>query len=50
MSRYTYFFYKQLESGLSPESCLYSQGVRGSKLLNLCLVVWPSNLCLRVME
>ena len=35
------FFYKQLESGLSPESCLYFHGFRGSKSLNDCLVVWP---------
>ena len=28
------FFYKQLWSGLSPKSCLYFQGFRGSKLLN----------------
>ena len=27
------FYYKQLGSGLSPESCLYLQGFRGSKLL-----------------
>ena len=32
-------FYKQLESGLSTQSCLYFQGFRGSKLLNGCLVV-----------
>ena len=38
--RYTYFFfYKLLRSGLSPESCLYFQGFRSSKLLNGCLVV-----------
>ena len=30
-------------SGLSPQSCLYSQGFRGSELLNGCVVVWPSN-------
>ena len=34
------FFYKELGSGLSPQSCLYFQGFRGSKLLNGCLVVW----------
>ena len=38
------FFYKQLESDLSPESGLYFEGFRGSKLLNGCLVVWPSNI------
>ena len=36
---YAYFFYKQLESDLSPQSCLYFQGFRGSELLNGCLVV-----------
>ena len=41
------FLYKQLGSGLSPQNCLYLQGFRGPKLLNGCLVVWPSNLCLR---
>ena len=41
------FSYKQLGSGLSPQSCLYLQGFWGPKLLNGCLVVWPSNLCLR---
>ena len=34
--------YKKLGSGLSPQSCLYFQGFWGSKLLNGCLVVWPS--------
>ena len=33
------FFYKQLMSGFSPESCWYFQGFRSSKLLNGCLVV-----------
>ena len=33
------FFYKQLGSGLSPESYLYFQSFWGSKLLNSCLVV-----------
>ena len=37
--QYTLIFYKQLGSGLSPESCLYFQGFRGSKLLNGCLVL-----------
>ena len=41
------FFHQQLGRGLSPQSCLYFQGFGGSKLLNSCLVVWPSNLCLR---
>ena len=35
---------------LSPESCLYFQGFRDSKLLNGCLVVWPSNLRLQGMQ
>ena len=42
-----HFFYKQLGSGLSPQSCLYFEGFGDSKLLNGCLVVWTSNLCLR---
>ena len=33
------FFYKQLGSGLSPQSCSYFQVFWGSKLLNGCLVV-----------
>ena len=41
------FFYKQLGSGLSFQSCFYFQGFWGSKLLNSCFVVWSSNLCLR---
>ena len=36
---YTYFFYKQLESSRSPQSCLYFQGFWGSKFLDGCLVV-----------
>ena len=40
------FFYKQLGWGLNPQSCLYFQGLWGSKLLAVCLVVWPSNLYL----
>ena len=43
----TYFFYKQLGSGLSPQSCLFFQVAWGLKLLNGCLLVWPSNLCLQ---
>ena len=31
--------YKQLGSGLSPQSCLYFQGFPVSKLLNGCFVV-----------
>ena len=42
--------YKQLESGLSPQSCLYFPGFWGSKLLNGCLVVRPSNLCLQGIQ
>ena len=33
------FFYKQLGSGVSPPSCLYSQGFQGSKFFNGCLIV-----------
>ena len=43
----TPIFYKQLGSGLSPQSCFYFQVAWGSKLLNGCLVVWPSNLCVQ---
>ena len=43
-------FDKQLVSGLSPQSCLYFQGFWGSKLLNGCLVVWPSSRCLRGIQ
>ena len=46
-SKKTYIlFYKQLGSGLSPQSCLYFQGFWSSELLNDCLVVWPSILSL----
>ena len=41
------FFYKQLGSGLSPQSCLHFQAAWGSKLLNGCLVIWSRNLCLQ---
>ena len=41
---------KHLGSDLSPESCLSFPGFRGSKLLNGCLVVRPSNLCLLGMQ
>ena len=44
------FFCKQLESGLSPQSCLYFQGFWGSKLLNGCFVVWQSDPYLRGIE
>ena len=40
----------KLGSGLSPQSCIYLQSVHGSKLLNGCLVVWPSNLFLRGIQ
>ena len=39
-------FYKQQGTGLSPKSCLRSQAFWGSKLLNGCLVVLQSKLCL----
>ena len=42
----TPLFYKQLGSGLSPQSCLYFQGF----LLNGCLVVWQSNICLQGIQ
>ena len=38
-SNKTYFFYKQLGSGLHPESCLYFHSFRSSKLLSGSLVV-----------
>ena len=44
------FFYKQLGSGFSPQSCLYFPSFRGSKLLNGCLVFWPSKLCVRGIQ
>ena len=40
MKLYYTFFYKQLASGLSPQSRLYLQGFWGLKLLNVYLVVW----------
>ena len=40
MTLYYTLFYKQLGSGLIPQSRLYFQGFWGSKLLNACLVVW----------
>ena len=40
----TLFFYKRLGSDLCPQSCLYFQSFRDSRLLNGCLVVSPSNL------
>ena len=39
-------FYKQQGTGLSPKSCLRNQAFWGSKLLNGCLVVLQSKLCL----
>ena len=33
------FIYKQLGSGVIPQSCLYFQGFMGSKLFNVCLAV-----------
>ena len=33
------FFYRQLESGLSLQSCLYFEGFCGLKLFNVCSVV-----------
>ena len=47
---YTYYFYKQLGSSLSPQSYLYFKGFWGSKLCNGCLVVWSNKLCLRGMQ
>ena len=44
------FFNKQLDSGLSPQSCLHFQVFWDLKLLNGCLVVRPSNLCVREMQ
>ena len=46
-------FYKQLGSGLSPQSCSKVQTFKGfldSKLLNGCLVVRPSNLHLQGVQ
>ena len=37
--RSLHFFYKQLGSGTSPQSCLYFQDFQGPKLLGGCLVV-----------
>ena len=44
------FFYNQLGSGFSPQSCLYFRGSLISKLLNGCLVVWQNNLCLQGIQ
>ena len=38
-----FFLCEQLESGLSPQSCLYFRGFWGSQLLNGCFVVLPDN-------
>ena len=46
----TLFFYKQHGPRLSPQSCLNFPGFQGSELLNGCLVVLPSNLCLRGIQ
>ena len=43
------FLYKQLGLGHRPQRCLYFRRFWGSKLLNGCLVVWPSTLCLQGM-
>ena len=43
-------YYKHLGSYLSPQSCLHFQCFWDSKLLNGCLVVWLSNLCLRRIQ
>ena len=44
------FIYKQLGSGVGPQSCLYFQGFMGSRLLNVCSAVWSSNLCLQGIQ
>ena len=41
-------FYKHLELGLSSQNCLYFQGFWGPKLLNGCLVLWPTQRALHV--
>ena len=43
-------FCKQLGPVLSPLSWLNFQGFWSSELLNGCLVVLPSNLCLRGIQ
>ena len=48
--KYTFFFYKQLGSDLSLQSCMRFSGFGGSTLLSSCLVVCPSNLCLRGIQ
>ena len=40
---YTFCVFFYTRSGLSPQHCLYFQSFWGSKLLNGCLVVLPSN-------
>ena len=40
---YTFCVFFYTRSGLSPQPCLYFQSFWGSKLLNGCLVVLPSN-------
>ena len=44
------FFDKHLGSDNSLQSYLHFQDFCGSKLLNICLVVWPNNLFLREMQ
>ena len=41
------FFYKQLGSGLSHQSCLYFQVLGGLELFDGCLIVWTVKLCLQ---
>ena len=43
-------FYKQLGSGLRPQSCLYFKGFWGSKLFNGCFGIWQKNLRLLGMQ
>ena len=43
----TFTFFKQLGSGLSPQSCpQYFQGFRDWRFVNDCLLDWSSKLCL----
>ena len=37
-----FFFNKQLGLGPSPQSCLHFHDFQGSKLLSICLAVWPN--------
>ena len=45
-----HFFYKQLGSRPSRQSCLYFQDFQGSMLLNDCLVVWPNKQILSIFQ